>query len=415
MNVLLNAYFCHPNRGSEAAVGWNWLCEIARRNQVRLFFYAGQGQEAAVRDAVAGLAYAANIHLVPIAVPSFFQHRLYRLRYEVWQRAALREARALLQREKIDLIHHVTIAAWWNCGYLWQLGLPFVFGPISGAQRTPRAGYAFLPDRDRLGEWTREIGFEMGWRLWRRPRQALRAAAAVLAANPETETRVRQIRREQPVVCMAECGIRPGSAPAVPNTAPHTGVTRLLWAGRLIPTKNFGLLLRSLAAVPQDMPWRLEVAGDGPQLGHWQERVAAAGLQAQITFLGRIDYARMAEHYQAADIFVFPSLREASGTALLEAMSFGLPAIALDLHGARTLLADGCGILVPVDDSAQMINAFRDAIVTLCRDHALRQTLGKAARQKIAAGYRWEQRGEQMNELYAQVLARSEQKAGAQT
>lgn len=400
MRVLLSAYFCHPNRGSEASVGWNWLREVAKRNEVWALIYAGQGQAEAVQRAVSELPYADHIHLIPIAVPQFFAQHLYRVRYEIWHKEAFRVAEELVQRERIELIHHVTIAAWWNCGHLWQLGPPFVFGPISGAQRSPRAGYAFLPLRSRINEWIREETFKFAWRFWRRPRAAVRNAALVLVANPETETYVRKIRKHNSVKFMTECGIATAEESKLPRIVSPTSATNLLWSGRLIPTKNFGLLLEALAQVPVDLSWHLHVAGDGPHLAYWQQRVISARLAQRITFLGRIDYAGMAEEYQGADVFVFPSLREATGTALLEAMSHGLPAIALDIHGASTVLDDGCGVLVPVMCREQMVVDFRDAIIKLCRDRGLRETLGAAARQKIAAAYLWEMRGEQMQSVY---------------
>ena len=85
LKVLLSAYACHPNRGSEPGVGWNWLKELSKDNEVWAFIYAKQGQKKSVEETVALLSYRDNIHVVPITVPKFFQHRFYRIRYEIWQ------------------------------------------------------------------------------------------------------------------------------------------------------------------------------------------------------------------------------------------------------------------------------------------------------------------------------------------
>src|SRR5574341_1816909 len=127
MKILLSVYACHPNRGSEPGVGWGWLQELSRKNEVWALFYAEQGQREAVIEAVGKLPYRPNVHLIPMSVPKFFQNRFYRARYEIWQWEAYQFAQKLARDVQFDLVHHVTIAAWWNCGHLWKLNIPFVF------------------------------------------------------------------------------------------------------------------------------------------------------------------------------------------------------------------------------------------------------------------------------------------------
>lgn len=408
MKILLSAYFCHPNRGSEAAVGWNWLREMAKLNETWVFFYTGQGQADAVRGGVADLPYAKNIHLVPIAVPRFFANRLYRVRYELWHREAFRIAQRLLQKEQIDLIHHVTIAAWWNCGYLWQLGVPFIFGPISGAQRPPRAAYRFLPHKDQIAERWRALLFDVAWRIWRRPQDAMRRADLVIAANPETEQKIREIRKDAPVINLSAVGIErvipKGTTEALHNP---DGVTRLVYVGRLIPTKNLAFLIEILHTIPSAIGWRLLVAGDGPLRGQLTQKTRALGLERRVDYLGRLEHSQMAPLYAQADIFVFPSLREGTPTVVLEAMAAQLPVIAFAIHGAQILLDSSCGILIEANNGDRMRTDFREAIIRLCQNPQLRKEMGEAARKRAEARFLWETRGQQMEKLYKQMLEKS--------
>lgn len=372
-------------------------------NEVWVFFYAEQGQKEAVGKAVSELPYRHNIHIVPLTVARFFQKKMYRIRYEIWQWRAYQVARRLIEEVEIDLIHHVTIAAWWNCGHLWRLNVPFIFGPISGAQQVPQVAYPFLRFSDRLCEWIRTLIFNISWRIWQRPRRAIKKAKLVLVDNPETEEKVRQIRKSDPVLLISDGGVDAVKEKDNNFYKAKKGIN-LFWSGLLMPRKNFGLLLESVAKLPANIIWSLRVAGDGRLFNYWKRGVESYGLQRQISFLGRIDYPHMSEQYRWADVFVFPSLREATGTVLVEAMSYGLPVIALNIHGARYILDENCAFLVSVMNKEQMVEDFRNAIIELYSNPELGEKMGEAGRERVKQHYLWQKRGEQMNQIYAQVL-----------
>ncbi len=405
MRILLSAYACHPDRGSEPGIGWNWLKELSRENEVWAFIYAGQGQKEAVQKAVVELPYRQNIRIIPITVPRFFHDRLYRIRYEIWQWRAYKVAKSLLQKVKIDLIHHVTIATWWNCGHLWKLNVPFIFGPISGAQQAPRATYPFLRFRDRVYEWIRTLLFKLSWRMWRRPRRAIKEARLVLVTNAETGKKVKKIRKDTPTILFSAVGVR---RVIDEDTKTHVGKAtksiNLLWSGRLIPCKNFRLLLESLSELPANINWSLRVAGGGRLFDYWKKKIKQRGLQNQISFLGKIDFSQMGEQYQWADVFVFPSLREGTATVMVEAMSYGLPVIALNMHGATIVLDDSCAIRIPVASKEQMIRDFRDAIIKLYNGPELRRKMGEVGRRRVEENYLWEKRAKKINKIYREIV-----------
>lgn len=127
-------------------------------------------------------------------------------------------------------------------------------------------------------------------------------------------------------------------------------------------------------------------------------------MQNRVSFVDRVKYAEMDTWYEWADIFLFPSLREATGTSILEAMSYGLPVIAMDLHGARLVLDASCGTLIPVVSREQMVRDCLAAIIRLRNDPQLRSRIGEAAKSRISEHYLWERKGERMNQLYRELL-----------
>jgi len=102
----------------------------------------------------------------------------------------------------------------------------------------------------------------------------------------------------------------------------------------------------------------------------------------------------------AADIFVFPSWQENLPNALLEAMSFGLPAITTDVGGNSEVLEHGGGILLPPHDPESLANALRD----LLTDGDRRSVLGAEARRNIELHFSIERMVEAWEDTYRKIL-----------
>lgn len=126
----------------------------------------------------------------------------------------------------------------------------------------------------------------------------------------------------------------------------------------------------------QGLNFRLVVAGDGKERNKLLE-LAREHLPDRALFPGQIPRREMYRYYSAADVFVFPGIRESLGMVYLEAQACGLPVVAFSNAGVPEAVQDGkTGILVPIYD----LNAFVGAIKTLITDGPLRQQMGSAAK-----------------------------------
>ena len=127
-----------------------------------------------------------------------------------------------------------------------------------------------------------------------------------------------------------------------------------------------------------DLPWRLDVVGDGPARGAVEAALAPLG--ARVTYRGALDALGVVEALEQADLFVWPAINEAFGMALLEAQASGLPVVAGMSGGVGDIVAPGVtGVLVPPGHAA----AFAAAAQWLVLDAAARHAMGEAARQKV--------------------------------
>lgn len=156
----------------------------------------------------------------------------------------------------------------------------------------------------------------------------------------------------------------------------------LLTLSRISPEKGQDLLLRALIEWERrdDFPSRplwLFVCGgaaymQGVRFLEKLRSLAARLQRTRVVFPGHVTGDRKRAFFSLADLYVFPSRHESYGLTLLEALAAGVPAVCLDHHGAREVMKDEFGALVPA-------SKLRSAIHLLLADDPLRERMSRAA------------------------------------
>jgi len=116
----------------------------------------------------------------------------------------------------------------------------------------------------------------------------------------------------------------------------------LLYVGRIAKEKNLATLFQMAAQVfSQDPHLRLWLVGDGPYRVQCAQIARDLGIGDRVTFVGFVPRDQVDKFYTAADLFVFSSITETQGLVVQEAMSYGLPAIAVAGGGASAGIKSG--------------------------------------------------------------------------
>jgi glycosyltransferase involved in cell wall biosynthesis len=157
---------------------------------------------------------------------------------------------------------------------------------------------------------------------------------------------------------------------------------RVGFVGRLDPVKRIPVLIEAMTRLP--MPFRLDLFGQGSERVALQQQIERLSLRDRVTLVGAVTRPQTA--LGQIDVLVLPSLAEGFGLVLIEAMAAGIPVVATDAPGIRTVVSnDVNGLLVPIDDPA----ALAQAIERVTSDRALQIRLVEAGRRTVAERYSW--------------------------
>jgi glycosyltransferase involved in cell wall biosynthesis len=326
----------------------------------------------------------------------------YYLGYRLWHRRVFRLAQRLHAQQPFAVVHHVSFCGYREPGDCWRLGAPFVWGPVGGTRPFPLRFFRELDLRGGVRELLRNIANDAQLRFGLRWRRALRASAAVMAANEEAAQDIERRGGRRPSVQL-ETGV--GAVRATPRPLRDDAEPlKILWSGRLRSWKGLPLLLRALAALPPECRYTLRVLGQGVSQERWEHLTEQLGIDGNIEWAGWPDYRQQLPHYDWADVFAFTSLRDTSGTGLLEALAAGAPIVGIDHQGAADIMTDDCAVRIPPASAAAVVSGMRDAILRLAGDRRELARLSRGALER-AQFYQWDRQWEVMREIYRQVAA----------
>ena len=184
---------------------------------------------------------------------------------------------------------------------------------------------------------------------------------------------------------LVENGFPEGRIDVIPLFAEASVTTEIvepglmLIASRLAPSKGVHLAIEA-AAKMIDVPWKLMIAGDGPQRAELEELARKLGVGRRVEFLGELTPDALEPWYDRAQLVVFPVLSpEPFGRVGVEAMAHGRPVVAF-AGGAveEWLCPDETGILV----EKRTVGALSSAMESLLNNPARCRLMGVAARAR---------------------------------
>jgi glycosyltransferase involved in cell wall biosynthesis len=405
MNILLSAYACEPDRGSEPAVGWNIARQAARFHDV--WVLTRRNNRTAIENELKKHP-APRIHWEFLDPPAQLTRWKRGTRgllpfYYFWQMVAYRRARELSACVRFDLIHHATLTQYWTPSYLALLQVPFVWGPLGGADTTPKVLMGSMDRRGRLLERRRWLAQSV---LAADPlvRLTARRASIALATTEQTATKLQSLgcRRVESLGCV---GLSAEELNRLARIPIRTDVPlRLVSLGRLLGWKGLHLGIAAFARIHEEVPncdyW---IFGEGPEHNNLMTLACTLGVRNKVRFFGEMPRGRILDLLSECDVLVHASFHDSGAMVCNEAMAAGRPVICLDLGGPATQVTEATGFKIVAAHSDEVVRKIAQAIVWLSNNPVARWRMGAAARVSAQTNHSWSRKGQMLAAWYAEL------------
>jgi len=387
MKVLLSAYACEPNRGSEPGVGWHWALELASLGH-DVWVITRESNKKNIEEAMAGCNNIDNLNFLYFELPTWAKwwkkgSRGIRLYYLLWQVGAYCAAKEAHSQLQFDRIHHVTFVSVRQPSFMGSFGVPFIFGPVGGGESAPlqlRIGYGL---RGLLLDGIRDVAnfiVKLDPFMW----YTFYKAELIYVTSEQTRDliplRFRNKTRVQLAIGYEETNENTYARSDSSNTF------RVLYVGNFLYLKGMHLGLEAFAILCKQVPNAvLTMVGHGPEEKKWKGLVEKLGIAHCVEWVSWVDQNELARIYKQHDVFLFPSLHDSGGMVVLEAMASGLPVVCLELGGPGVIVDKSCGEVINVKGNNQniVIDDIAAALLRLQESSSLQNELSEGALDRV--------------------------------
>ncbi|HEY9651195.1 MAG TPA: glycosyltransferase [Coleofasciculaceae cyanobacterium] len=403
LKILISAYSCRPNMGSEPGVGWNTVRELVKHHKVWVLTREDNRptiEAELANNPIPGLQFL----YCDLPLSGFWKQGLQgvHLHYYFWQITAYFVARKLHKELNFNLVHHITYVRYSSPSFLSLLPIPFIWGPVGGGESAPQAFWQDFSWRGRVYEIVRHLAHRLGERD---PFARLTAQRSVLvrATTEDTAERLRQMGAKNLEV-FSESGLSQQEISHLAEFAmPDSSTVRFISMARLLHWKGLHLGLRAFAQanLPNTEYW---ILGEGPERASLQRLAEELGIAERVKLWGRLPREETLQKLSQCHVLLHPSLHDSGGWVCLEAMAAGRPVVCLDLGGPSTQVTEDTGFKVPAHTPEQAAHDLAEAMTRLAKDSQLRVNMGQAGQKWVRETYSWEIKGQRLAELYEQLL-----------
>ena len=376
MKILINAYACCPNMGSEPGMAWNWCMNLARYCELYIVT-EGEFREK-IEAVVPTLQQADNMHFYYNPVSQkvrdmcwnqgdwrFYWH------YRKWQQTTADIARQICKEVRIDILHQLNMIGFREPGYLWKIsretGIPFVWGPIGGLKQFPIAYAKDAGMKMTMFLWVKNLLNKFQMKYSRRVDLAMRQASVLISSIPDSYFAIKNYKRLESYI-ISETGTRVAINVCKENRSFSTTDFVILWVGKFDYRKRLDLAMNVVSVIRNSCPnVILKVFGSGTEEQENQIKSLVRNLKIErnIVWQGSKPNDIVQEEMRKAHLFFFTSVNEDTSTVVLEAVSNHLPVLCFDTCGMSAVIDDSVGCKIPLTNPCQSVRDFADRITYL--------------------------------------------------
>ena len=413
LNVLVNAYACSPNMGSEPGMGWNWCVNLAK--YCELFIITEGEFRDKIEATVPMLPQGSNMHFYYNPIPDRVRQmcwnqgdwRFYKY-YKDWQKKTADIVRDLCEKEKIDILHQLNMIGFREPGYLWKVSreteIPFVWGPVGGLKQFPSAYARGGSLRMYLFMLLKNVLNICQLKYSDRVDKALQQASLLISSIPDSQQAIRKYKSLNSVI-IPETGTYLNYTALRDRRRFHNDYLTLLWIGKFDYRKRLDLaidIVAKIAKLNKNIILKVFGTGNETQVTKAKLYVLKANVEDCLLWMGNCPNAQVIDEMRKADLFLFTSVSEDTSTVVLEAISNLLPVMCFDTCGMASVVTEDVGVKIPLSNPKQSVKDFAEKInyLNIHRDKLERMSENCKRRAEELS---WDNKAKQMLKLYEEV------------
>lgn len=392
-NVLITAYCVDSNDVGEAKIAYEWINALADHVQLTVITTGAR------LNPQCGLENDSRINLIKLPPRFSFKafdifDRLVHPGYIEFYSRARKHIKRMLKSDDFDFGHHLAPSSIRFPAPFVGLKIRYMAGPFHGGVRTP----SVMKELE-IGEKTiyklRSLD-TIRMRLSYTLKKHYRSVSRLLVTAPYLEDVLSGFK-----IPKSQFSIIPMTSTHAVENGKRAKKDSLdfIFVGRLIPSKGLELIIEAFNRMESNQKIFLHIYGKGPYEAEFKEMAK----NPDIVWHGFADNEVIHQALSEADAFLFPSLREPAGIALLEAMYHKLCCIAVDYGGPSYILQQDTGIKIPLGTRETMIKTLHKEILRVANDSDLRRTYGNNAYKRVTSVFTWENALDLMLKNYAEI------------
>ena len=403
--ILVSAYGCEPNRGSEAGVGWNWVLQMAQNNELYVITRRNDKNkiEANIPESI-----SSNLHFVYYDTCELLkkvknkEKGLY-LYYWFWQIGIIPLIQKLCRENDFDYCMHLSFGSLWMPTFLPFFKIPFIWGPLGGGDGVPKAFLKTLPLKQRIIQTFRYVLINTSFI---NPLVVFpsKKAKLILCRTENNIMAIPKKYREKTKVILETAMETEVFLHKKNYISPVNENNNFIVTGRMVPFKNIKMAIEAFYRVTKILPnSKFTIIGKGPEQEKIEKYIKDKGIEDKVEILKQMERTQVFKKLEEADIYVFPSLREGGSWSLMEAMAVGLPVVCFEWTGMDIITDKKTAIRISPTNYENNVEDFKNAMLELALNYEKRYTMGIMARQRIKDEFLWDKKGE-FFELYLKEL-----------
>lgn len=410
LSILINAYACSPNMGSEPGMAWNWCVNLAKYCELHIIT---EGEfRSKIEEVLPTLPQGKNMHFYYNPISEEIRKmcwnqgdwRFYKY-YKEWQWKTYLIAYDICKKRHIDILHQLNMIGFREPGYLWRIkNIPFVWGPIGGLKQFPTPYLKNCGFKLKLFNQIKNIINILQIKFDRRVNMAIKSADVLISSIPDSYNAIKTYKNRESII-IPETGCFDTNDIYVHDF--NEDILHIMWVGKFDFRKQLPLALHIIKAT-NNKKIHLNIYGTGnvQQVNNVKILANKLGIDDRITWYGNQSNNVVINAMRKMHILLFTSVSEDTSTVVLEAISNQLPVICFNTCGMGYVINNKVGRTINLSNFEKSIYDFSLVINELENNRNVLSDMSKNC-IKHRTELSWDKKAKQMVELYKKAIDKS--------